>query len=419
MTIRERWNRRAFLGTFSAVTGMLLSPRKILARPATPALTETLTGFGATGNVYEELGVTTVINGQGTMTMLGGSLVRPEVEAVMALGARHFVSIPELEVGAGKRITEMLKLPAGYSAIVTSGAAAAMTSGLAGILTGDNPAFIEQLPDLTGMKSEVLIQKAHRNPFDHQLRATGVKLVVVESREDVKKAINAKTAMMHFTNFADAEGQIKAEEWVKLAHENQIPAFIDAAADTPPVSRLWDFANMGYDLIAFSGGKAIRGPQCAGLLIGKKDLVAYALLNNSPHEDTLGRSSKVGKEEIVGMVKALESYLKEDHEALNKEWWRRLDMISAQITRVAGVSTSFSVPDIANHVPHMNIFWDPRRISLSTHDASHALRSGKPSIVLGSSERGLSMNSFMLQPGEEKIIADQLMQLFKAHAAGG
>lgn len=417
MTIRERWNRRAFLGTLSAVTGMLLSPRKILARPVTPAPTETLTGFGATGNVYEELGVTTVINGQGTMTMLGGSLVRPEVEAVMALGARHFVSIPELEVGAGKRITEMLKLPAGYSAIVTSGAAAAMTSGLAGILTGDNPAFIEQLPDLTGMKSEVLIQKSHRNPFDHQLRATGVKLVVVESREDAKKAINAKTAMMHFTNFADAEGQIKVEEWVKLAHENQIPAFIDAAADTPPVSRLWDFANMGYDLIAFSGGKAIRGPQCAGLLIGKKDLVAYALLNNSPHEDTLGRSSKVGKEEIVGMVKALESYLKEDHDALNKEWWRRLDAISAQITRVAGVSTSFSVPDIANHVPHMAISWDPRKISLSAHDASHALRSGKPSIVLGSSEQGLSMNSFMLEQGEEKIIADQLTQLFKVHAA--
>src|SRR6059058_5394800 len=296
-------------------------------------------------------------------------------------------------------------------------AAAAMQSGLAGILTGDNPKFIEQLPDLTGLKSEVIIQKSHRNPFDHQLRSTGVKLVVIESREDLKKAINPQTAMMHFTNFADNEGQIKAEEWVKLAHENQIPAFIDAAADTPPVSRLWDFANMGYDLIAFSGGKAIRGPQCAGLLIGKKDLVAYALLNNSPHEDTLGRSQKVGKEEIVGMVKALESYLNEDHDALNKEWQRRLDYISGQITRIPGVTTSFPAPEIANHVPHMHIKWDPRKISLSPHDAASALRNGKPSIVLGSSEGGLGMNSFMLKPGEEKIIAAQLVQLFKSHTA--
>lgn len=420
MAFNESWNRRTFLGTLGALAGIVFGKGKSFAfSPTAGGAAAPVSGFGASGNVYEELGVTTVINGQGTMTMLGGSLGRPEVEAVMALAAQHFVSIPELEVAAGKRIAEMLKLPEGYSAIVTSGAAAAMTSGLAGILTGNNPEFIEQLPDLTGMKSEVIIQRSHRNPFDHQLRATGVKLVVVESREDVKRAINGKTAMMHFTNFANADGQIKVEEWVKLAHENQIPAFIDAAADTPPVSHLSDYANMGYDLIAFSGGKAIRGPQCAGILMGKKELVANALLNNSPHEDTLGRSSKVGKEEIVGMVKALELYLKEDHEALNKEWWRRLDAISAQITKVPGVSTSFSVPDVANHVPHMEIFWDPRRISISPNDASHALRAGKPSIVLATSERGLFTNSFMLQPGEEKIIAEQLTRLFKAHAIAG
>src|SRR5207302_1637445 len=198
-------------------------------------------------------GVTTVINGQGTMTVLGGSLPRPEVEAIMAEAGKHFVSIPELEVAAGNRIAQMLKLPNGYTALVTSGAAGAMMSGLAGILTSDNETFIKQLPDLTGMKSEVIIQKSHRNGFDHQLRATGIKLIEVETREDVKRAINSKTAMMHFSNFANAAGQIKVDEWVKLAHENQIPAFNDAAADTPPVSHLWDYANMGYDLIAFSG----------------------------------------------------------------------------------------------------------------------------------------------------------------------
>jgi len=421
MAFADRSNRRTFLGTLSALSAALMSPGKLFAAPPAAKLGSgrKLTGFGSTGNVYEELGVTQVINGQGTMTVLGGSLPRPEVEEVMALGGRHFVSIVELEVAAGRRITKMLKLPEGYDALVTAGAAAAMQSGLAGILTGDNPKFIRQIPDLTGMKSEVLIQKTHRNPFDHQLRTTGVKLIEVETADDVRRAINAQTAMMHFTNFANDDGQIKDEEWVKLAHEHNIPAFIDAAADTPPVSRLWDFANMGYDLIAFSGGKAVRGPQCAGLLIGKKDLIAYALLNNSPHEDTIGRSQKVGKEEIVGMIKALELYLQEDHEALNKEWQRRLEYISGQVTKVSSVTTSFPKLEIANHVPHLQIKWDEKRISMTPREVGKALRDGKPSIALSTGEHGeaLSMNSFMLQPGEEKVIASELVKLFKAHLA--
>ena len=422
MAINLKSTRRTFMGRLAFAGGVLLNPEKLFAGSSGGSapgagVPEKITGFGESGNVYEELGVTTVINGQGTMTMLGGSLPRPEVEAVMALGGKHFCSIPELEVAAGKRVAEMLKLPEGYTALVTSGAAAAMQSGLAGILTGDNEQFIQQLPDLTGMKSEVIIQKSHRNPFDHQLRSTGVKLVVVETAEELRKAVNPKTAMMHFSNFANAAGHIKVDEFAKLGKELKIPTFIDAAADTPPVSHLWDYTKMGYDLAAFSGGKAIRGPQCAGLLIGRKDLVAYALLNNSPHEDTLGRSQKVGKEEIVGMVKAIELYLKEDHEALSREWWRRLDTISAEIVKIPGVSTSFSVPDVANHVPHMEIHWDPRRISLTSKDASKELRGGKPSIVLGGNSTGLGMNSFMLQPGEEKIIAERLVQLFKSHSA--
>jgi uncharacterized pyridoxal phosphate-dependent enzyme len=376
-----------------------------------------ITGFGSTGNVYEELGVTTVINGQGTMTVLGGSLARPEVEAVMTLAGQHFCSIPDLEVAAGKRIAEMLKLPDGYTALVTSGAAAAMQSGLAGILTGDNPKFIEQLPDLTGMKSEVIIQKTHRNPFDHQLRATGIKLVVIETEGELRKAVNPQTAMMHFSNFANAAGQIKIDQWVKLGKELSIPTFIDAAADTPPVSHLWDYANMGYDLCAFSGGKAMRGPQCAGLLIGKEKLVANALLNNSPHEDTLGRIAKVGKEEIMGMIKALELYLKEDHDALNKEWQGRLEFISVRITKIAGVTTTYNVPDVANHVPHMTITWDQAKVKLDPKDASKQLRSGRPSIILDTENGTLSMNSFMLKPGEDKIIADHLVQLFRANVA--
>ena len=418
MKTNSKWNRRGFLGTAAAIAASIVAPRKVFSSSAAPNAAAAVTGFGQTGNPYEELGVTTVINCQGTMTMLGGSLLRPELEAVMAMAGRHFVSIPELEVAAGKRIAEMLKLPGDYTVLVTSGAAAAIESGLAGILTGNNESFIKQIPDLTGMKSEVIIQKSHRNPFDHQLRNTGIKLIEIETRDQLRQAVNDRTAMMHFSNFANAAGQIKVDEWVKLGKQYNIPCMNDAAADTPPVSHLWDYANMGYDLITFSGGKAMRGPQCAGLLIGRKELVANALLNNSPHEDTIGRSQKVGKEEIIGMVKALEVYLKEDHDALAKEWQARLDGIAKQLARIPGVSTSFFTPDIANHVPHMEITWDAK-ISATPQEISKLMRSGKPAIVVAVDEDrpGLAMNSFMLQPGEDKIVAEQLSRVLREHSA--
>ena len=418
MGLTSRWNRRSFLGTLGALAGAFAAPRKLFGQNRGTASSTAVSGFGSSGNPYEELGIPTVINCEGTMTMLGGSLPHPQLEAVMFMAGKHFVSIPDLEVAAGNRIAQMLKLPEGYTALVTSGAAAAIQSGLAGILTGDNEALIRQIPDLTGMKSEVIIQKTHRNPFDHQLRTTGVKLVEIETREQLRRAVSDRTAMMHFSNFANEAGQIKVDEWVKLAKEYKIPCMNDAAADTPPVSHLWDYANMGYDLITFSGGKAIRGPQCAGMLLGRKDLVAYALLNNSPHEDTIGRSQKVGKEEIIGMVKALELFLAEDHAALAKEWQARLQGISQQITKVPGVRTSFFVPDIANHVPHMQITWDSK-IALTPEQISKMLKSSKPSIVMGGGEGkpGLAMNSFMLQPGEDKIVAEQLVKLFREHSA--
>jgi uncharacterized pyridoxal phosphate-dependent enzyme len=413
-----KWNRRSFLGTLAAVASSALLPFRGASGAGAAKTGTSITGFGQSGNPYEELGVTTVINAEGTMTTLGGSLGRPEVEAVMALASRHFVSIPALEEAAGRRISQMLKLPEGYSALVTSGAACAIQSGLAGILTQDNETFIRQLPDLTGMKSEVIIQKSHRNPFDHQLRATGVKLVVIETRDELRAAVSDRTAMMHFTNLANAAGRIKVDEWVKLSQELKVPSFNDAAADTPPVSHLWDYANMGYDLISFSGGKAMRGPQCAGLLIGRKDLVKYALLNNSPYEDTLGRGMKVGKEEILGMIKALELHLAEDHDALSREWQDRLELISRQLAKVPGVTTTFFTPDIANHVPHMQIVWDSR-ISLTPQGVSKLLRDSRPSIVMspGDDKPGLEMNSFMLQPGEAEVVADQVARILREHSA--
>ncbi|MGH9437651.1 MAG: aminotransferase class V-fold PLP-dependent enzyme [Terriglobia bacterium] len=432
MKFKTGWNRRSFLGGLGVAAGSLLGAEKLRAWPRARGQEEAtlrwpnvdkITGFGSTGDVYAELDVTPFINGVGTMTWMGGSLIPPEVEKVMALAARQFVSVPDLEAAAGKRIAEMLKLPQGYTGLVTSGAAGAITCGYAAFLTGDNPEFIKRLPDLTGMKSEVIIQKSHRYPFDHQIRATGVKLVEIETLDDLREAVNPRTAAMHFTNLFNPVGQIKVDQWVKLSNQYKLPCFNDAAADTPPISRLWEYVNMGYDMVAFSGGKDIRGPQCAGLLLGREAMVHNALLNNSPYEDTIGRNAKVGKEEIVGMVKALEIFLQSDQKALLKEYWSRLDTVAHEVNKVPGVSTAYrwNPNQIANHTVGMEIFWDPRRVSLTSKQASELLKNGKPSIIMEGggrfSSNSLGLSAWMLKPGEDKIIADRLTKILRDHAA--
>jgi len=419
--MRNKINRRAFLHALAALSASTLG-RKAMAASAPvkrASWSGKIKGLGASGNVYEELGLTTVINGQGTMTYLGGSLMRPEAEAVMKLASLHFVNINDLEAAAGKRIAEMLKLPQGYSALVTSGAASAIQNGYSGILTGSNETYIKQIPDLTGLKSEVIIQKAHRSPWNHQIRATGVKIVEVETVADVHNAINERTAAMHFLNLADPDGQIKRADWLKLAHAANLPAFIDAAADTPPKSHLWDYANMGYDLISFSGGKAMRGPQCTGLLIGRQEMIHNALLNMSPNEDTLGRPTKVGKEEILGMLKTLELYLAEDEQALAKEQWKRLDTIVNRVTKIPGVTVTRHVPEIANNFPTIQIHLDPSKFSIDAGQVNRQLASMKPSIVLGGGGHGgngsIGITAIVLQPGHERVIADALSKVLREH----
>jgi L-seryl-tRNA(Ser) seleniumtransferase len=417
----EQLNRRGFLGSLGFLAGSIFGGQRLLGATGASSSKQgawmgKITGLGESGNVYEELGLTTVINGQGTETVLGGSLIRPEVKAVMDLASEHFVVIMDLEAAVGKRISQMLKLPQGYGAIVTSGAASAIQNGYSGILTGSNETYIKQIPDLTGMKSEVIIQRAHRSGWDHQIRTTGAKLVEVETVEDVHKAISERTAAMHFLNLSDPDGQIKRADWVKLAHAANVPAFLDAAADVPPKSRLSDYANMGFDLIAFSGGKAIRGPQCTGLLIGRQELVHNALLNMSPNEDTMGRPTKVGKEEIVGVVKALELYLAEDQEVLDKDQWRQLDTISTKVSKIPGVTVTRDVPEIANHFPVLQIHLDPARFSAKPHDITEQLASMKPSIVLTEGPSTIEMTAIDLQPGEDKIIADALASVLMAHS---
>jgi uncharacterized pyridoxal phosphate-dependent enzyme len=417
----DELNRRGFLGRLVFLAGSVFGRQRVFAATSASPCEQApwkgkITGLGASGKVYQELGLTTVINGQGTETVLGGSLIRPEVRAVMDLAAEHFVVLMDLEAAAGKRISEMLKLPQGYGAIVTSGAASAIQNGYSGILTGSNETFIRQIPDLTGMKSEVIIQRAHRSGWDHQIRATGAKIVEVETVEDVHKAMSEHTAAMHFLNLSDPDGQIKRADWVKLAHAANVPAFLDAAADVPPKSRLSDYANMGFDLIAFSGGKAIRGPQCTGLLLGRQEMVHNALLNMSPNEDTLGRPTKVGKEEIVGVVKALELYLAEDQETLNKDQWRQLDTVATKVSKIPGVTVTRDVPEIANHFPALQIHLDPARFSAKPHDITEQLAAMKPSIVLTEGTSTIEMTAIDLQPGEDRMIADALAKVLMAHA---
>ena len=415
------WNRRGFLGSLAMLAGSVFGRQKLFAATGGPFAkqgpgTGKITGFGASGDVYAELGVPTLINAHLTETVIGGSILRPEAMAVMEKAAKHFVVMMDLEAAVGKRISEMLKLPQGYGVIVTAGAGAAILNGYAGILTGNNPAFIKQIPDLTGMKSEVLIQRAHRSAWDHQIRTTGAKVIYVETVDDVKRAINERTAGMHFQNLSDADGKINRADWLKLAHDANLPAFLDAAADVPPKSRLWEYANMGYDLITFSGGKAIRGPQTTGLLIGRQELVNNALLNSSPNEDTIGRPTKVGKEEMLGLLKALEVYLAEDEDAVAKEQTRQLEAIVTKVQKIPGVTFTRFMTPIKNHFPSLLVHLDPARFNATPRQITAQLAAMKPSIYVGGGRSGIEMTAIDLQPGEEKVVADALASVLTAHS---
>ncbi len=387
-----------------------------------------LTGLGSTGDIYAELGVNTVVNAAGTYTALGGSLMSPEVMEVMRLGNTGFADINELEVAAGKKMAELCRMPSGYTGLVTGGAAAALLVGYAGILTGDNRQYIQQIPDLTGMpKTEVIIQKSHRYAFDHQIRQTGVKLIEVETRDQLLAAINPRTAAMHFTNYLNGLGQIKVDEYVQIAKEHNLPAFNDAAADTPPISRLWKYTEMGYDLVTFSGGKDIRGPQAAGLLMGKEDLIRCALLNMSPNEDTIGRASKVGKEEICGMLKAIEMFVASDQAAILKGYYAQLGQIARTLGRIPGVTSDYEYnpEEIANNTVRMAVSWDPAKIALTKDQVTQQLAATRPySIRLAddgdgsgknlSSNPRIQITAWMLQPAQEKLIADRLAEILRS-----
>jgi L-seryl-tRNA(Ser) seleniumtransferase len=361
---------------------------------------------------FRELGVRTFINAAGTYTVLTASLMPPEVKEAWEYASRKYCSLIELHDAVGRRIAELIGCEA---AMVTAGAASALTLGTAACITGTNPDFIRRLPDTTGMKNEVIIQKSHRFGYDHAVRNCGVRLIEVETVEELERAINERTAMMLFLNANEPVGKIKAAEFAQLGRKHNIPTFNDCAADVPPVENLSKYLKMGFDLVTFSGGKGLRGPQSAGLLLGRKDLIEAARLNASPYADTIGRGMKVNKEEILAMMVAVESYLKRDHAADWREWERRVKLIADYVSSVPGVTTEVWVPEIANHVPHLRIRWDPQRVKISVPEVVKRLREGEPSIeVVPGSRDQLVVGVWMMEPGEDRIVGRRIREILRS-----
>ena len=372
---------------------------------------------------YEKLGVVPFINAAGTYTVLTASTMPDEVQAAVALAAKKPVHLLELHEAAGNYLAQKLRCG---GALVTSGASAALTLGTASCMSRGNEQAMINLPtDVADLKNEVIVQKTHRYEYDHAIRNCGAKIVEVESMEQYEKAFNEKTVMTNFFNAA--EGQIGREQWIRVAHEHGVPCFNDAAADVPPISNLWNYTQMGFDLIAFSGGKGMRGPQCTGLLLGRKDLIEAARLNNSPYSNAVGRGLKVAKEEIVGMVAAVDWYLAQDDAAMEAEFGKRVARIADQLKKIPTVETKVFIPPVANHVPHLLVTYDPARVKTTGREVMKKMREGKPRIEINpgtggapasaglpGGENTIIIGVWMLQPGEDLIVGQRLREVLQS-----
>jgi seryl-tRNA(Sec) selenium transferase len=456
MNLKFDWSRRSFLAALGAVTGGLFDPSELNAasilgkkrKPSIPSLDGSpivpiTTGLGSTADIYAELGVAPLVNINGTVTVIGGSVMKPEVMELIRRGNEHFVLIDELEIAAGKFIAKLCKSPAGYTGLVTAGAAAAMVVGYAGMMTEDLEPRMRAIPDVSNFpRNEVIIQKSHRYPFDHQIRQTGAKLVEVETREEMVAAINPRTVAIHFTNILSDKGKVSGAETVEIARAHNLYTFNDAAADVPPKERLWEYPAMGFDMVAFSGGKDIRGPQASGVLIGREELIRYSLLNMSPQEDRIGRCCKVGKETIFGLLKALEMFVNEDLDATLKIYDQRAQVITDAVKTfgVTALSRQFNPQALGYVTPRYSWQIDPSRLKITGPEVMQKLADTRP-IGIGSMGAGASgmrgrnpdapasdnhhenqhsprdPNSFgfavwQLKQGEEKVIANRLVEIF-------
>jgi L-seryl-tRNA(Ser) seleniumtransferase len=408
--------RRDFFGS----AGGLLAAGGLVAPPlASAALSENKAEPGE--DYYQKLGVTKIINAAGTYTVLTASTMPPQVGEAVAQAAKYYVRLPELQAAAGKYLAQRLQCE---GALVSAGAASGLTLGTAACMTLANRDAIHNIPtDMAGLNNEVIVQKAHRYDYDHALRNSGIKFVEVETASQYEEAFNHHTVMAHFFNAAEG-GQISREDWIRIAHKHGVPCFNDAAADVPPISNLWNYTKMGFDLVTFSGGKGIRGPQNAGLLLGRKDLIEAAAANNNPYSDTVGRGMKVAKEQIVGMVAAVDWFLSQTDEGMQAEFRKRADLIAATLKSLPTMQSEIVVPPVANQVPHLLLRYDQDKIKISPLEVLQKLRQGTPSIELNPAtgrtdgSAGLPSNAntivvgvWMLDPGEDVIVARRLKEV--------
>lgn len=394
------------------------SRRKFIGATASLPLLATKAGAAKlkTPDYFKDLGIRPFINAAGTYTMLTASLMSQETMDAMEYASKHFVHLTKLQDAVGARIANLLGAEA---AMVTSGAAGAMMVGTAGCITGKDNKAILQLPDITGLKSEVLVQKSHRYGYDHAVRACGVKMVEIETEEDFHRKAGPQTAMALFFNDNEPKGKIDAKGWVRLGKQHNVPTFNDASADALPVERLSLYNKMGFDLVTFSGGKGICAPQSSGILMGRKDLIEAARLNTSPYSDTVGRGLKVNKEEMLGLLVALENYLKRDHAAEAREWDRRVDLIAKAAKKMPSVASKVDVPEIANHTPHLKLSWDQSKVKISPLEVKKQLLEGEPSIEVtpSTNKEELVVTVWMLKPGEAEIVARRIAEVLKSATA--
>lgn len=380
-----------------------------------PFVAEAAAPAKAKRDVIKELGLRTFINAAGTYTTMTASLMHEEVVDTINESAKHFVMINDVQDKVGEKIAAICHAE---SAMVTAGCWSALVLGTAGVLTRMDRKKVALLPDVSSFdKNEVIVQKSHNVGYVHALTNTGIKPVVVETAEELERAIGPKTAMMYFLNAVAPEGKIQHQEFVAIAKKHNIPTLIDIAADIPPVENLWKYTDMGFDLTCISGGKAIRGPQSAGLLIGKKDLIAAARLSAPPSGGNIGRGMKVNKEEILGMYVALDKYVNQDHEKEQREWDAQVATITNAVKKVEGVTTAVTVPPIANHTPKITVSWDQTKVKATPRVIMKALQDGNPSIETMGGRDGIDITVFMLKPGEEKIVAKRLQEELAKAAA--
>jgi len=411
---RGVFTRRSFLGWSQAALATMGAAR--LLSPASAAYAAT-SPASAADDYYAKLGVETIINAAGTYTYLTAAVMPPQVQRAVARAALHPVVLKDLQRASGEYIAKRLRCE---GAVVTSGASAALTLATAACIASANSTTPDQIPENIGtMKNEVIVQKAHRYEYDHAMLLCGIRIVEVVTLDDYKNAFTPKTIMTNFFNSAE-HGEIDRQTWLDIAHQHNVPCHMDAAADMPPIENLWKYTGMGYDLVCFSGGKGIRGPQNAGLLLGKKHLTDLAAANNNPNSDAVGRGMKVAKEQIVGMVAAVDWLLEQSDEANQAEYMRRADAIIRMVKNIPTMKTDIFMPEIANHVPHLILAYDPQVVGITPKEVQERLRKQHPPIELNpatgstgrlgphSNENTIVVGTWMLQPGEAEIVGSQL-----------